>query len=727
MSSGKGEKSQYGDAATEGADSLRPEIPAEDRTLAQDPAGAGPTASDAEQPAETEIPAAPPSTDDPALPPSAFELPTESGTVGQGDFDAAKSLELSIDSLYRTPGYRRIEKLGAGTYGEVWLAKQDDTDIDVAVKFITHGADERWKFLQDEVKQLAKLHADPGIVQLIDVEIDSVPPYFIMAYAPNGSLAKRLEQGPLPVEEAVQIFRQVAEALAYVHARGICHCDLKPGNVLLDARNRALVADFGQAHLTGDPTAALGTYFYMAPEQAALESSLPDPRWDVYGLGALAYAMLTGQPPREDTALRTRLKSTDQLFERLRLYRESIRRAPNLVGHRQAKGVDRDLANIIDRCLALDPQARPRDAAAVLEALARRERKRRQRPALLFGLVAPVLLLLVMAIFVGSLFVTAKEEASSAQQKMNAKISDRNQFIAELVADDIEDRLESYIILVKESANEPSALRALKNNDQAAATTLVQDCRKRAAADKKPELVWIANQNGKILKIDPHSDFKETFQWRDWFNGKGDMEKNAHAEPIEKPYISQPYLSTATGRPMLIAITTPIRDPADGDRVVGVMGVAIKLETLERWVSRLDVDRQFAVVLNERGQYLSHQAKEKIKPEDDKEPLKVPPTFAYHPDALPKGKAGIIREAFTDPIDGKTYVASYAALPRNKEFRWVVAIQREHRALSQSMEDMNRSMLWIGLTAVAVLGILIPALWGWLIWMLRHGEDVAHA
>src|SRR5262249_53066405 len=182
----------------------------------------------------------------------------------------------------------------------------------------------------------------------------------------------------------------------YVHAKGVRHCDLKPGNVLLKARRRALIADFGQAHLSSEATPALGTFFYMAPEQADLTKQIPDTRWDVYGLGAVFYAMLTGQAPREDIAVREQIAVTRDLGERLRTYREWVQRAPRPDKHRTVTGMDRHLAEILDRCLEADPARRLRDAGSVLSALARRERLMRQRPLLVFGFVAQVLLCLLL-------------------------------------------------------------------------------------------------------------------------------------------------------------------------------------------------------------------------------------------------------------------------------------------------------------------------------------------
>jgi hypothetical protein len=296
----------------------------------------------------------------------------------------------------RVPGYQLLERLGAGTYGEVWLAQDERTGIRVAIKFLNQGTDVEWQLIQAEVKQLALLHADPGIVQLLGVELERRPPYYIMAYAEQGSLANRLERGPLPLAEALDLFRQLAEALAYVHAKGVRHCDLKPGNVMLKARKRALIGDFGQAHLSSEQAPALGTFFYMAPEQATLAKQIPDTRWDVYGLGAIFYAMLTGQPPREEAAVREELAHIDDLAERLLRYRTCVEKAPKPDLHRRVAGMDRYLAEIVDRCLEVSPVRRLRDAGSILAALARREHLLRQRPLLVFGFLAQVILCLVL-------------------------------------------------------------------------------------------------------------------------------------------------------------------------------------------------------------------------------------------------------------------------------------------------------------------------------------------
>jgi hypothetical protein len=335
------------------------------------------------------------------------------------------------------PGYEVGALLGRGTYGEVWEAREQGTGIRVAVKFFAHGTGRHWQLLQEEVQRLAALAGVPGIVQLKHVCTDAVPPYYVMAFAEQGSLAQRLKKGPLPLAEAVALFRQVAEALACVHAKGLRHCDLKPGNILLDVRGRPLIADFGQAHFSDDASPALGTFFYMAPEQADLGRRLPDTRWDVYGLGALFYAMVAGRPPRLDETLHRQLEGTTSLPQRLQRYRDVIRRAPRPTAHRRALGMDAALADLIDRCLELDPDRRPRDAGAVLEALECRARRQRQRPLLLFGVLASVLLVFMALVSLG----VGAAALDNAREELTRQVLARDEAGAGLVADVVRDQL----------------------------------------------------------------------------------------------------------------------------------------------------------------------------------------------------------------------------------------------------------------------------------------------
>ncbi|MBX3440579.1 MAG: serine/threonine protein kinase, partial [Planctomycetaceae bacterium] len=225
------------------------------------------------------------------------------------------------------PGYEVLRCLGVGSYGSVWLARELNTGRQVAIKFYSHRRGLDWSLLSREVEKLAVLYTSRNIVGLLDVGWNHDPPYFVMEFLENGSLADRLKQGPLPVEQAVSLAKAIAAALVHAHGSGILHCDVKPANVLLDGNLEPRLGDFGQSRLSDDQSPALGTMFYMAPEQADLQA-IPDARWDVYALGALLYHMLCGHAPYRTESAEARIRSAATLTEQLAEYRRIIATSP---------------------------------------------------------------------------------------------------------------------------------------------------------------------------------------------------------------------------------------------------------------------------------------------------------------------------------------------------------------------------------------------------------------
>ncbi|WP_306820037.1 protein kinase domain-containing protein [Streptomyces sp. DSM 40750] len=203
--------------------------------------------------------------------------------------------------------YRLEKRLGSGAFGVVWMAHDDSLQAPVAIKVMAdnwaHRLDLRERFLSEA--RLLRQAASPRVVQVHDIgELPDERPYFVMEYADGGTLEDRLADGPLPPDEALRLATEAARAVAVLHEAGILHRDIKPSNMLLRSelgaeRPRLLVADLGLAkslaHASG-LTMTAGSAGYMAPEQAEPGEGI-DARADVYGLGALAYHLLTGTVP----------------------------------------------------------------------------------------------------------------------------------------------------------------------------------------------------------------------------------------------------------------------------------------------------------------------------------------------------------------------------------------------------------------------------------------------
>jgi serine/threonine-protein kinase len=202
--------------------------------------------------------------------------------------------------------YRIEREIGRGGMATVYLAEDLRHRRPVALKVLrpdlaaTLGPE---RFLR-EIETTASLR-HPHLLPLYDSGAAGGMLYYVMPYVEGESLRDRLQREPqLPLEEALQLTREVADALGYAHGRGVIHRDIKPENILLE-RGHAVVADFGIAravrsargaeHITA-PGMAVGTVAYMSPEQAAGDAEV-DARSDVYALGCVLYEMLAGQPP----------------------------------------------------------------------------------------------------------------------------------------------------------------------------------------------------------------------------------------------------------------------------------------------------------------------------------------------------------------------------------------------------------------------------------------------
>ncbi len=196
-------------------------------------------------------------------------------------------------------------ELGRGGMATVFHGFDPQVKRDVAIKILPpeflHDPSFRARF-EREVQTIALLE-HPAIVPLYDFGEDKGQLYFVMRIMSGGSLADKLKNGPLSVEETASILARLAPALDEAHVRGIVHRDLKPGNILFDQRDSPYVSDFGIAKIaTGGSTytgaGLIGTPAYMSPEQARGEKEI-DGRSDIYSLGGIVFEMLTGRLPYE--------------------------------------------------------------------------------------------------------------------------------------------------------------------------------------------------------------------------------------------------------------------------------------------------------------------------------------------------------------------------------------------------------------------------------------------
>ncbi len=273
------------------------------------------------------------------------------------------------DTLQRTLGsaYVLDRELGGGGMSRVFIARETALDRTVVIKVLPPdlAAGVNVDRFRREIVLAARLQ-HPHIVPLLTAGVTDGLPYFTMPFIEGESLRVTIERsGELPIQTAIRYLREVASALAYAHANGVVHRDIKPDNILISG-GAAMVTDFGVAkalsaavmpNATGQLTGlgiALGTPAYMAPEQAAADPTA-DARADIYSFGAMAYEMLTGQPPfagRPAQALMA-AHAVEQ---------------PEAVDRRRP-AVPVALATLVMRCLEKRPADRPQSASGIVQAL----------------------------------------------------------------------------------------------------------------------------------------------------------------------------------------------------------------------------------------------------------------------------------------------------------------------------------------------------------------------
>jgi serine/threonine protein kinase/tetratricopeptide (TPR) repeat protein len=280
------------------------------------------------------------------------------------DFAAVLAAVPASDTLRRLGNYELLEEIGRGGMGVIYRAREHHSGRIVALKrILSYQAESRETVARFRREARAASALDhPNILPIYEVgETEEGVPYFSMKYAPGGSLQ---EVGPAlrdKPREIVRLLAKVSRAVEQSHTQGILHRDLKPGNILLDARGEPLVSDFGLAKwldTSTDLTRTLtifGTPGYVAPEQVRHSRDQLTPAADIYSLGAILFALLSGRPPfLGDHALAVIEQAAEKPAPQLR----SV-----------APALDRDLETICAKCLEREPEARYQSVGPLAEDL----------------------------------------------------------------------------------------------------------------------------------------------------------------------------------------------------------------------------------------------------------------------------------------------------------------------------------------------------------------------
>ena len=280
-----------------------------------------------------------------------------------GPASHSKNAERAAETLGELGDYELLEVVGRGGQGVVFRARQKSLNRTVALKMISLGSwatEAHLKRFRREAEAAASLE-HPGIVPIYEVGEGDGSCYFSMRFVEGGQLDQVIERKPMSIRQAAELISKVARTVHYAHEHGILHRDIKPGNILLDAKGEPLLTDFGLARLVEAESTVtrtkevMGTPSYMAPEQAIGNNAAVSSVTDVYGLGAVLYQLLTGHPPF----------AGGTTYETIKLVLDTEPRQPRSLNPK----IDRDLSTICLKCLEKDPKRRYASALVLAEDL----------------------------------------------------------------------------------------------------------------------------------------------------------------------------------------------------------------------------------------------------------------------------------------------------------------------------------------------------------------------
>jgi serine/threonine protein kinase len=701
--------------------------------------------------------------------------------------DSVQSWDTTLQTLqceasleYAAPqleGYEIIELIGEGSYGAVWLARETETGVRVAIKRFRRRPDAK---CCAEVEHLAKLNAVRGIVALRKVHLHAEPYCYVMEHLPGGTLADLMRrEGPRGFQDAWEKFKQLVEALRDVHREGIVHGDIKPDNILLDGAGMPRLCDFGQARGRGSHARTLGTLFYMPPEQARMEG-IPDPRWDVYALGALLYEMLTGDKPRFSTDLSKLLTSPTssgtETRDRLDQYARHLEAHPSVDAHRHVKQVDSSVARLVDRCLTIEFDDRLTDANAIWREIKDSEHKRRAKPLYIFGALAPAIVFLLL----GSMVLLGGQlMLNRITQDWKLQTHSSNAAVAEAIGSSIKDFYDNRISILEKAAKSSKTLELFVSPDHDKQVDALRALYDRHRADVSRWTLTDADgiqranygrTGERDLDDDPAAmvgedltNINKNFAFRSWFNGKQERPETSATDPINiadfkrrtgrKSNVSPPFCRQGNAQFVMTAISCPVAE-SDQAAPVGLLHCTIPYRQSIDWVAQFEREQRDAgrqVVFIAQKPELAHAStagpellvtyhpavgnmaekvrawREKVQRGDngaEQPAFKVPAKTDEH---YQRAFAGITELGqFKDSFDNRQYVGSSAIVELSNGQKLAVIVQQGEEIAMGPLRTLRNFVYGLG-GSLFLLGAVFLACNTYLLYRFLRNERKAAA
>jgi hypothetical protein len=426
----------------------------------------------------------------------------------------------------------------------------------------------------------------------------------------------------------------------------------------------------------------------------------------VYALGALLYHLLTGNPPHRSPHIEERLHAACDLVKRLELYRREIMTAPKLVAHRRVRGVDRALAEIVDRCLEPDAARRYANAQAVMDALDRRFAQRARRPMIALGLVAPLLLLIGT---VGQGVIGWRAAVQQSESTLVRAVQAGNVYAAHGVANTVLLRLQKLSQAVQTTSENSELIRMMRENERTGLLNFIEAVRVQhlqsgsgliAAGEENPFESWaIMDAEGTMLARAPSAPelLGRSFGYRDYYKG---LFRGLTPPDRDFTYISRVFRSAADDR-YRFGISALVRKD---DEVLGIVLATIPTGSTLGSL-QLQGEHRTAVLAGRS---------DTNRPDGSNEPEKN--VVLIHPAYPERGAAPVevqlpdeaTRHNYHDPLLPGRWLAGTAPVGHTD---FAVIVQQQYEEAIRPVKTLASTLAWRGWTALCFGVVLLGATW----------------